>query len=196
MSSNAVVRTKFSLCAVTVLFLLFPRQANLLISALGDVNRVKRGPSINMPLPPDESARLQDLYSNMTDGELHEIAADHSSLTDLARAALAKEFERRNLTAPDSDKHSNFVEPEIEFQDLVTIRRFRNLHEALLAKGSLDSAAIESHLADDNMVRLFVSAFVGGVRLLVRRADADAAQQILDEPPADGDSDDENISDF
>jgi hypothetical protein len=149
-----------------------------------------------MPLPPDESARLQDLYSNMTDGELHEIAADPSSLTDLARAALAKEFERRNLTAPDSDKHSNFVEPEIEFQDLVTIRRFRNLHEALLAKGSLDSAAIESHLADDNMVRLFVSTFVGGVRLLVRRADADAAQQILDEPPADGDSDDENISDF
>jgi hypothetical protein len=159
-------------------------------------NRVKRSRPINMPLPLDESARLQALYFNMTDGELQEIAADPGSLTDLARAALAKEFERRNLTAPDSDKHTNFVEPEIEFQDLVTIRRFRNLHEALLAKGSLDSAAIESHLADDNMVRIFVSTFVDGVRLLVRRADAEAAQQILDEPPVGDAGDDENISDF
>jgi hypothetical protein len=143
-----------------------------------------------MLLPPDESARLQGLYSNMTDGELEEIAADSGSLTDLARAALAKEFERRNLTIPASDAHANFTKPKIEFQDLVTIRRFRNLHEALLAKGSLDSASFESHLADDNMVRIFVSTFVDGVRLLVRREDAEAAQEILDEP-VDGDFDDE-----
>lgn len=138
---------------------------------------------------------MQGLYSKMTDGELEEIAADPASLTDVARAALAKEFERRNRPGPDIDAHANFLEPEIKFQDLVTIRKFRNLHEALLAKGSLDSASIESHLADDNMVRIFISTFVGGVRLLVRREDAEVAQQILDEPVADGSDYEENISD-
>jgi len=77
----------------------------------------------------------------------------------------------------------------------VRVRRSRNLREALLAKGSLGSASIESHLADDNMVRLFVCTFVGGVRLLMRPEDGEAAQQILGEPFA-GDADDENISDL
>ena len=36
----------------------------------------------------------------------------------------------------------------------VTIRAFRDLPEALLAKGSLESAGIDCFLVDDNMVRL------------------------------------------
>ena len=68
-----------------------------------------------------------------------------------------------------------------EFRNLVTIRKFRDLPEALLAKGGLESAGIESYLADDNMVRIFVSTFTGGVRLQVQAEEADAAAQILDE---------------
>jgi len=64
----------------------------------------------------------------------------------------------------------------------VTVRRFRDLHEALLAKGSLDSAGIESFLADDNMVHMdwLMSNLLGGVKLRVESANLEAANEILD----------------
>jgi hypothetical protein len=67
---------------------------------------------------------------------------------------------------------------------LVTIRRFRDLPEALLAKGGLNSAGIECRLIDDNMVRLdwFMSNFVGGIKLQVKPEDIEAANAILDQP--------------
>jgi len=71
---------------------------------------------------------------------------------------------------------------EVEFRDLITARRFRGLSEALIAKGSLDSAGIESFLVDDNMGRIFVPTFTGGVRLQVRPEDLDAVNEILNEP--------------
>src|SRR6202020_2478284 len=43
---------------------------------------------------------------------------------------------------------------EMEVRELVTVRKFRDLPEALLAKGSLESAGIECFLADENLVRL------------------------------------------
>jgi hypothetical protein len=139
-----------------------------------------------MTLPTDESSRLEDLYSKMTDGELEKIAADASSLTDSARAALQAEVERRSV--PFSSNSENIPDPEVEFQHLVPVRRFRDLPEALLAKGSLDSAGIECHLADDNMVRMdwFISNLLGGVKLLVKTADAEAAAEILDQPIPEG----------
>jgi Putative prokaryotic signal transducing protein len=127
----------------------------------------------------DESKRLAELYSAMNDGELESIAKDPSSLTAAAQSALSAELRHRNLTQETAQVPEGYDEPE--FRNLVTIRNFRQLPEALLAKGSLESAGIESYLADDNMVRIFVSTFTGGVRLQVRAEDADAATQILDE---------------
>jgi hypothetical protein len=146
-----------------------------------------------MTLPIDESSRLENLYSKMTDGELEEVAADPSSLTDLARAALQAELQRRNLQIDATVREADSGLDELEFSDLVTVRRFHNLPDALLAKGSLESAGIECYLADDNMVRIFLSTFVGGVRLLVRREDADSAQLILDEPAGTESADDDGI---
>ena len=62
----------------------------------------------------------------------------------------------------------------MEVRELVTIRQFRDLPEALLAKGSLESAGIECFLADENLVRLdwFISNFIGGIKLKVRVPDA------------------------
>ena len=73
---------------------------------------------------------------------------------------------------------------EVEFQKLITIRKFRDLPEALLAKGSLDSAGIESFLGDDNIVRLdwFISNLIGGIKLRVRPEDLEAAEEILNQP--------------
>jgi putative signal transducing protein len=70
----------------------------------------------------------------------------------------------------------------------VTVRQFRDLPEALLAKGSLESAGIECFLADENLVRLdwFISNFIGGIKLNVRAQDAGNAQKLLDEPILEG----------
>lgn len=67
------------------------------------------------------------------------------------------------------------------------IRRFQDLPEAQLAKGSLESSGIECFLTDDNMVRMnwFASNWLGGVKLLVNRNDAETAAAILDEPTPD-----------
>ena len=67
---------------------------------------------------------------------------------------------------------------------MVTIRTFRDLPEALLAKGSLDSAGMKCALVDDNVVRMdwFWSNAMGGVKVLVNREDITAAEEILAQP--------------
>jgi len=136
--------------------------------------------------PTEERRRLAQFYAAMTDGELEKLADDADSLTELAREALEAELDRRGLDdipetiAPGKD--------EIAARELIAIRRFRDLPEALLAKGALESASIECFLADDNLVRLdwFISNFVGGVKLLVSREDADAAASLLSQPIPEG----------
>jgi putative signal transducing protein len=138
-----------------------------------------------MSLPADESRRLESRYSRMSNGEVENIAADFSSLTDVARAALEAEMQRRSSLQFSATKAEPVVgDPEVEFQRLVPVRKFRDLPEALLAKGSLDSAGIECHLADDNMVRMdwFISNLLGGIKLLVKPEDEEAATEILDQP--------------
>lgn len=121
----------------------------------------------------------------MTDGELLRLAGDPESLTAAAWEALENEMDRRRLELP-----ADSPEPreEIDFRTLVTIRQFRDLPEALLAKGSLESAGIQCFLRDDNLVRLdwFISNFVGGVKLCVKSEDAENARQLLDEPILEG----------
>lgn len=138
--------------------------------------------------PDLERKRLADLYASMSDGELESIAQDGAQLTDLARQALAEERSRRQLTFAIPD--DNVPDEHIAWEDLVVVRQFRDLPEALLAKGSLESAGIECFFADDNMVRMdwFISNLVGGIKLCVRPEDADAAVELLDQPiPADFD---------
>ena len=67
--------------------------------------------------------------------------------------------------------------------ELVTIRQFGNLSDALMAKGCLDSAGIECFLADENMAWLD-SPLVRGMRLQVSPDDAETAIALLDQPPA------------
>lgn len=67
---------------------------------------------------------------------------------------------------------------------LVTVRHFRDIPEALLAKGKLESSGIECVLADGNLVRMdwLLSNAIGGIRLQVHASDADTACALLDEP--------------
>ena len=140
-----------------------------------------------------ERQRLAANYAGMADGELQRLARHAESLTDLAWEALEDELDRRHI-----ESESEFAEEEfsdrpdkrerLEVQKLLTLRQFRDLPEALLAKGSLESAGIECFLADENLVRLdwFISNFIGGIKLNVRPEDFANAQKLLDEPILEG----------
>jgi hypothetical protein len=138
-----------------------------------------------------ERKRLTEIYSGMADGELAKIAQDSASLTDVARLALEEEIRRRgNVEAADVETANAEGEDlpagmdVVESQEVVTLRQFRDMPEALLAKGSLDSSGIECWLADDNMVRLdwFYSNLLGGIKLQVKQEDAEIANEVLDQP--------------
>jgi XTP/dITP diphosphohydrolase len=66
----------------------------------------------------------------------------------------------------------------------ITVWKFRDLPEALLAKGKLESAGIESFLANENIVRLnwFASNLIGGIWLQVPQEQAAEALELLQEP--------------
>ena len=122
----------------------------------------------------------------MSDGELLRLAQNPEALTDAARDVLEDELDRRDLDYLEDEPPK--PRDELELRDLITIRQFRDLPEALLAKGSLESAGIECFLADENLVRLdwFISNFIGGIKLRVRPNDAENARKILDEPILEG----------
>lgn len=69
-------------------------------------------------------------------------------------------------------------------ENLIVVRRFRDLIEAELAKGKLESAGIDAFVADENIVRMdwLYSNAIGGLRLMVKPEDADEACSILDQP--------------
>ena len=134
----------------------------------------------------DEFKRFAALYAGMSNEELVIVAQEQTSLTDDARRAILAEMERRGLTLPPARTEEGHE--GVEFRDLLTIRKFRDLPEALLAKGGLESAGIECYLTDDNMVRLdwFISNLLGGVKLNVKPEDAASAIEILDQPIPEG----------
>jgi hypothetical protein len=136
--------------------------------------------------PKQERQRLAANYAGMTDGELQRLARNAQSLTDLAWDALEDEMDRRLLKYPDDAAPE--PQHEMEVRELVTIRQFRDLPEALLAKGSLESVGIESFLGDENIVRLdwFISNLIGGIKLKVKPTDVEDALKILDEPILEG----------
>lgn len=133
-----------------------------------------------------ERQRLAENYAGLTDGELQRLAQNTESLTDIAWEALEEEMDRRHLKYPAEAVPDR--RQEIEIRELVTVRQFRDLPEALLAKGCLESVGIECFLGDENLVRLdwFISNFIGGIKLNVRTADAENARKILDEPILEG----------
>jgi len=134
-----------------------------------------------MTTPDQERARLAGIYSGMSDGELEKIAATGYELSEEAQAALAAEIMRRDLNIEIASPPGVDV---YELRNLVTVRKFRDLPEALLAKGSLESAGIEAFLLDDNMIRMdwFISNLLGGIKLQVRPEDVEAANEMLNQP--------------
>jgi hypothetical protein len=140
-----------------------------------------------MPTDPEqERHRLKDVYSRMADGEIEEIAEDEASLTGEARVVLHDEIARRGLDHLLSDRDSSQDEAAdaTEPEAMVTIRSYGDVMQAWLAQSNLESAGIECHLVDDNMVRLYwgITTVLGGVKLQVKPEDAEVALELLDQP--------------
>ncbi len=125
---------------------------------------------------------MAQLYDGMSDGELEKLAGDAGSLSETAKRALQFEISKRGLPLQLRSEPAS-VEPS--FSRLVTIRQFRDVPNAYLAKGLLDSAGIEAFLFDANIVSAdwFYSNAVGGVKLRVREEDAAEALELLDAGP-------------
>ena len=66
----------------------------------------------------------------------------------------------------------------------ITLYRYRDLPEAVIAQGMLASAGIESFLRDENTIRMdwMWSQLIGGVRLQVAAEDEEAARELLAAP--------------
>ena len=158
--------------------------------------------------PEEERRRLTEFYSQQMDESLEKTAGEAYELSEIARAALQAELQKRGLSAelakyrpvrgkkrpapinpPRDATAASPTEPptptdDDDGDDLVTIRQFRDLPQALLAKGCLESAGIQCALTDDNMVRMdwFYSNAIGGIKLLVKAEDASDAEQLLSQP--------------
>lgn len=128
-----------------------------------------------------ERARLQALYGAMSHEELQKVADDADSLTDVAREALRAEMLRRGMEAP-PETRTEPGENDRPAPKPVIVGRYRDLSTASVAKSILDSAGLESFLADDGMIRMdwFYSNALGGIKLLVRDRDEAAARELLD----------------
>jgi hypothetical protein len=124
-----------------------------------------------------ERSRLAGLYASMEDAELEKIGANPDALTAVARQVLAAEMSKREMKLPEPPPRVTEVESP------VAIRRYRDLPQAAMAQSILDSAGIESFLADANLVRMdwFYSNAVGGIKVVVREEDAEDARKILEQ---------------
>jgi hypothetical protein len=131
---------------------------------------------------PSDAGEFAKQYAVMSEPELLETARAYDSLIDPAQNALRAEFARRNLDPP-------LLEEDIPFdpRKFVTIRRYRDLSEAIVARTLLESAGIEVILQNENLVRIDwqISNGIGGIRLQVDVLEASAALEILNEPIPD-----------
>jgi hypothetical protein len=122
-----------------------------------------------------------DIYRPMSNLELQSLASDWHSLTDEACTALSAEFTSRGL---DLIEPPSPADDPPEYRELVTLRRYRDLSEAIIARGAIESAGIFCFLKDENTVRLDwqISNMIGGIRLQVAAADVEAAEAVLASP--------------
>lgn len=129
----------------------------------------------------EKRKQVAQLYAGMSEAELKKLADEAWSLTETGKESLRAELARRGLEFALASTEA--VAPQAPSSNVVTLRKFRDLPEALLAKGLLESAGLESFLIDETTIRMdwLWSNLLGGVKLCVNRKDADVAAQILNQ---------------
>jgi hypothetical protein len=130
------------------------------------------------PAPEDLAAR----YAGMNEVELLELAQQYDSLTEAAQSTLRTEFAKRKLEPPVLEDRPESGHPA--YRALTTVRRYRDLSEAIVARSLLESAGIAAWIRDENVARMEwqYSNLLGGVRLQVETGDAEGALEVLNQP--------------
>jgi hypothetical protein len=127
-----------------------------------------------------ERQRLTKLYAEMADGELEKLAAEGAALGAAARGALKSELARRRLQTTLANPDSQETAIGEKSPEVVALRRYTSLQDALVAKSVLDSAGIGCFLADQNVIGMTgLYQALGCIKLLVRREDVPAAETLL-----------------
>lgn len=127
----------------------------------------------------EQERQAAERYSTLDDEALQRLAEEAWTLTDAGKQALQAELSRRGLKVdlalvrPPEDLPRNWV----------TLRHFRDMPDALLAQGFLESAGVESFLVDETTIRMdwLWSNALGGIKLCVKPEDAATAAQLLDQ---------------
>ncbi len=124
--------------------------------------------------------QFSDRYASMSEVELMDLAQQYDSLTSTAKTALRAEFVKRGLEPPIVNEPAEF-----DARRLVTVRRYRDLPEAIVAQSLLRAAGVEAWVQDENLVRInwMYSNAVGGIRLQVDADEKEAAIEILKSAP-------------
>src|SRR5260370_7473396 len=99
----------------------------------------------------NEQEQFAAHYSQMNDDELLEIALQPWALSDAAWVALEDELDRRGLDIPEPEGLPRPLVPQK--RNLVMVRRFRGLPEALRATGSIEPPAINPFLPEHHILR-------------------------------------------
>jgi len=86
-----------------------------------------------------ERERLAGIYAQKSELELAALAGDQRALTEDALRALEAEFVKRGIPF---ERQELTIADEADVK-LIPIRRFRDLPQALVAKGVLDSAGVK-----------------------------------------------------
>lgn len=122
---------------------------------------------------PEDEQDLRALYRGLGDSELEVMARNRGGLTDQAQRVLDGELSSRGMRILANEPEVARGKP----RRFVTIRSYRDLSEAIVARSMLESAGVEALLRDENLIRLDwqVSNMIGGVRLQVPEADAAGA---------------------
>jgi hypothetical protein len=131
----------------------------------------------------DQVARL---YGGMSEAELKNLAEEATSLTETGKELLRAELARRGLEFDLAMVDT--ATPEVPSRDIVTLRQFRDMPDALLAKGFLESAGVESFLVDETTIRMdwLWSNLLGGIKLCVDAKDAEEAALMLSQEIPEG----------
>jgi hypothetical protein len=133
-----------------------------------------------------ERERLAARYAAMSDLELAKVGEEPAKLTDWAFLALRAEMAKRglqwagaNLPLPSQMQPSS--SPDESENAPIVIRQYRDMPAAVTDRMVLEAGGIECFLYDENMVRLdwLWSNLLGGLKLVVRRKDAQDAETLL-----------------
>lgn len=125
----------------------------------------------------EDARALAGQYRKMSELELMDLAKRYDDLAEPAQALLREEFRQRSLEPPLLDE----PEPEFVERKMVTVAKYRDLSEAIVARSVLEAADIACFLRDENTVRMdwLWSNLLGGLRLQVATADVERAEDLL-----------------